>query len=56
MCATKQLDKLQKRKKVILKSLEYAISNGDRGLTDLCERELKSVLKEISRLKKKEQE
>lgn len=51
MCESTQLKALQARKKAVLNSLEYAISNGDRGLTDICERELKSILKQISKIK-----
>lgn len=52
MCKLTQLEELQARKRTILNSLEHAINNGDRGLADICERELKSLLKQISKIKK----
>ena len=47
-----ELQLLTKRKMTVLKSLEWAISNGDKGMSDMCERELKIILKRIGTIKK----
>lgn len=45
------LNELIKRRDVLFKALEWAISNRDKELTFLCERELAMVLKRIKRLR-----
>ena len=52
MCKDTQLEQLQARKSNIIKSLEHAINNGDRLLAEVCERELKTILKQINKIKK----
>lgn len=52
MCKDTQLEQLQARKSNIIKSLEHAINNGDRLLAEVCERELKTILKQINKTKK----
>ena len=47
-----RLQLLIARKHIVMKSLEWAISNNDRGMSDVCERELKVVLKKIDNIKK----
>lgn len=48
-----RLKQLNKRKETIIKSLEWAISNNDRGLEKVCEIELKAILKETNKINKK---
>lgn len=52
MCKDTQLEQLQARKSNIIKSLEHAVNNGDRLLAEVCERELKTILKQINKIKK----
>lgn len=47
-----RLQLLIARKHTVMKSLEWAIANNDRGMSDVCERELKILLKKISKIKK----
>lgn len=47
-----RLELLVSRKLTIMKSLEWAIANNDKGLSEVCERELKVILKMISKIKK----
>lgn len=47
-----RLELLLSRKVTVIKLLERAIANNDKGLTDVCERELKVILKKISKIKK----
>ena len=45
------LNELIKRRNTLFRALEWAISNRDKELTFLCERELAIVLKRIKRLR-----
>ena len=47
-----RLQLLIARKLTVMKSLEWAIVNNDRGMADVCERELKILLKNINKVKK----
>lgn len=47
-----RLENLITRKQTVMKSLEWAIANNDRGMSEICERELKIILKKISKMKK----
>lgn len=47
-----RLQLLIARKLTVMKSLEWAIVNNDRGMAEVCERELKILLKNINRVKK----
>lgn len=47
-----RLQLLIARKLTVMKSLEWAIVNNDRGMADVCERELKILLKSINKVKK----
>lgn len=47
-----RLENLITRKQTVMKSLEWAITNNDRGMSEICERELKVILKKISKMKK----
>lgn len=47
-----RLENLITRKQAVMKSLEWAIANNDRGMSEICERELKIILKKISKMKK----
>ena len=47
-----RLQLLITRKLTVMKSLEWAIVNNDRGMAEVCERELKILLKNINRVKK----
>lgn len=47
-----RLQLLITRKLTVMKSLEWAIVNNDRGMADVCERELKILLKNINKVKK----
>lgn len=50
-----KLKSLQERRTVVVKSLEHAVSNGDRGLAEVCEAELKLLSKEIKRIREKQE-
>ena len=47
-----RLEQLKKRKLQLFRDLEWANSNNDIGLANTTEIELKSVLKQISRIQK----
>lgn len=47
-----RLQLLIARKLTVMNSLEWAIVNNDRGMADVCERELKILLKNINKVKK----
>ena len=47
-----RLQLLIARKLTVMKSLEWAIVNNDRGMAEVCERELKILLKNINKVKK----
>lgn len=46
-----KLDELVVRREALFKALEWAISNRDKELSIVCERELKIVLKHLKRLR-----
>lgn len=48
----KEVHDLKLKKKQVIKSLEWAISNNDKGLATVCDIELKAILKELKRLSK----